>query len=1108
MNGTPTSRHHPDGVAKRSVIAMAILLLVLASSLAMAAEGGGPDTETVRGHVYDERGMPAEGVLVRIEGRSLGVPTGANGAFSLSGDDLEGPLVIVVTVEGYMKVRLENLLENGATWELDIYLVEEVIEPGAIEGTVTSFQGEPVEGALVILDAGVEGDRAALTDRKGRFRLEDLSPDVPAYTISIEAPQHATYSADVTVVPGETIWLNVTLAPESPMELLWCKVVDPRGLPLPGATITIEGSLAEWTTDLDGWFSALLDGRMGTRVVTAHLSGYAEKSLEVEFPEPGVANIEMTLPLADVDGPETLWVRVLTSSNGEPVQDATVTLGGRGGTWRTDALGTCVITGHDLEGVRTVTATKERYTSAYTSFPMQQGGTGVVTLAITRSSNAVTLEGVVMDAASGEPLAFAQVVVDSGGIVWLTMTDELGAFLVHNLPPDIDTSVTVHAEGYATGMESIVLVEYSANVVTLRLEPDVVNLVDVAGAVSEEGDPLANAKVTVWTDELELIAWTDEEGLFEFTGLPVRSARLAYKVEHMDHATQYGYLDLPRDGGRTSLTVDMGHVESTMTLVKGRVVDPDGLPVDGATVQLSTGWEVTETRTVAGLYELYVDLRSDLTADVTVTGTGYGRSSLSAILREGVVNRVNLTVPLGPDHGNVVGQVQVDGRRPLEGAEVQLSMGGALHLVRTTGPDGGFAFQLVPAVDTQYQLSVIAEGFDGVTIEVTVPGGGTTRHNLTVREDVTSVETISGTVLNADGLPMANAVVRVGGTRTILTSANGTYVLAGEDLEGRWVVTASLQGFESTHRIVEVLPGTTVRVDLTMAVMDARATSVGGTVLRASNAKPIEGATVRLGRSAATDWTFETTTGPDGSFSFSAVPLAWGGVTVTVTREGFHDDVAHAALSGSQATWLDFYMQRVVVPEPEEPVLTDTQAKRIGAGASITIGALAIILMTEVGRAALLGLVLVPLYTKIKREKVMDHFVRGRIYEFVCQNPGVNYSAIKEQFKLTNGTVTYHLSMLERQEFIRAKQDGIYKRYFANNGGTPASDVEPMSLQLTIAKAIRERPGMTQKEIAKRVGSSKQLVSYHIRRMRKEGQLETRRHGRSVRVFPNHLTPE
>jgi DNA-binding MarR family transcriptional regulator len=65
-----------------------------------------------------------------------------------------------------------------------------------------------------------------------------------------------------------------------------------------------------------------------------------------------------------------------------------------------------------------------------------------------------------------------------------------------------------------------------------------------------------------------------------------------------------------------------------------------------------------------------------------------------------------------------------------------------------------------------------------------------------------------------------------------------------------------------------------------------------------------------------------------------------------------------------------------------------------------------------------------------------------------------------------------------------------------------------MSVQLSIAKAIREAPGMTQKEIAKRLGTSKQLVSYHIRRMVKDGQLDTRRDGRTIKVFPNHLTPE
>ena len=206
--------------------------------------------------------------------------------------------------------------------------------------------------------------------------------------------------------------------------------------------------------------------------------------------------------------------------------------------------------------------------------------------------------------------------------------------------------------------------------------------------------------------------------------------------------------------------------------------------------------------------------------------------------------------------------------------------------------------------------------------------------------------------------------------------------------------------------------------------------------------------------------------------------------------------------------WHDFYLKELEPVKAPEPLITREEARDVGVGVGVAVAAIALVMLTEVGKVALLGLLLVPLYTKIKREKVMDHFIRGRIYEYICRNPGVNYSAIKSQFDLTNGTVTYHLSMLERQEFIRAKLDGIYKRYFPNNGGPSASSVEPMSLQLSIARVVRERPGMTQKEIAKRLGSSKQLVSYHIRNMRESGELDAKRDGRSVRIFPNPRTPE
>jgi len=1109
MTGRPPSHHLPNRDRWHIVPVVALVLVLLASPLAIVSASTGPATEMVHGIVYDEHGVPAEGVLVHLDDTYVGAPTDEGGEFTLSGPELDGDRVLSFHAEGFMTAMIDYSLEDGGSLEVSVYLVEQLLEPASVEGTVLSFTGEPIEGALVILELEDGIGRSALTDVHGRYSINEIPPTEVPISMTVEAPGHMTQVLEANVEPGWTSVLDVTMAPETPMELVRGRVLDGRGLPLPGVKVVIDGSWAEWTTDLDGRFSALLDGRLQTRNVSVNLRGYADAMVAVSIPEPGLADVDISMNLLSEGGPETLWVHVLNDWTEDPVVGAIAAIVGTEGEWTTDTQGTAIITGTGLEGSVTLDVTKPSHTSASASIEMEDGGTGVLTLRITRASNAVTLEGLVIDGASGRAIADAQVIVNSGGIVWLTMTGLDGGFHVHNLPPGVATSITVFADGYAMSEVITTLEEYSDNGLVIQLDILVPSTATVSGLVSEGNVPLADVRITMWTGGgFMAVVTTDAAGEYSQDDVPAIFGELFVRFEHPDHSTAFRQVPLPEDGGHVILDLVMEDYRTLPTVVQGYVLDPDGYSVTGAKVTINTGTTELETLTIAGHFSFLVQIKEAMNVNLFAIAERHGHNSRSAIIVPNGHNWVNLTIPLGPDHGNLLGTVRTVDQRPVEDAEVQLAMGGAYRHTTITESDGTFAFLGVPASDRQYQLSVLVEGFDGITMEAVSEAGRTTRYHLVVEEDVTSVETIQGTITSNEGLPVANAVVRIGGGWNVVTDANGTFVLVDESLEGRWSVTASLSGFENTFEIVEVLSGETVAVDLVLDVMDAEATSVGGSVLKASNGKPLEGATVRLARSASSTWTFETTTGADGAFTFRGVPLAWDAVAVTVTFPGYHDDVARTMLSTSEATQLEFFMQKVVQPQPDEPMLTGTEARQVGAGVTITVGAIIIILMTEVGRVALLGLILVPLYTKIKREKVMDHFVRGRIYEFVCQNPGVNYSAIKAQFKLTNGTVTYHLSMLERQEFIRAKQDGIYKRYFSNNGGPSPSDVEPMSLQLTIARAIREHPGMTQKEIAKHLGSSKQLVSYHIRRMKKDEQLETRRDGRSVRVYPNHLTPE
>ncbi len=1108
MDHGPATSAHPLGVTYARMMALLVVALLMASPIAAASNGGGPYLETISGEVFDERGMPKEGVLVKVEGTSLGTATDEDGRFMLTGTDLEGEGTLVLSAEGYMTARIGFHLEDGGSLQRSVYLVEIEEVPGTIEGLVQSFDGVALSGALVTLAADREGQRALLSDEAGRFRFEEVPPMEDPYILSAEAVGFSIVSREVHLGSGKTIWVELHLRPEIPIELIQGRVVDERGLPLPGAVICVEGSQGSWYTDLDGRYVARVEGQLWGRAVSVYIRGYRETASFVHIPEVGVAWANFTLRLVSQGSPETLWVQVVNQISGEPVENATVTIEGHDDTWTTDPQGLTVVVSNSLQGRREVRATRANHTSAFGLTDLEEGGTGALKLEITRASNAVNLHGHVVDVTTSLGIPGASVSVDASGILWVTVTDANGRFEVYNLPPSVSTRVTAFSEGYKSSEAWVKLDEYVDNDVVVYLEPMRGDRADVEGEVSSKdgGGPVEGALVTLWREGLRVVRRTDAEGRFHVEDIDTSHGDLHYLVEHQEYVSQGGSAPMPVEGA-INIRVGLEPLAEPKTVIRGHVLDPDGFSIEDARVSLRFGQSACETRTVDGLYELYIDIEGDLEADLSATGEGYGWHNQTPTVSGHKVNWANFSVPLDRGHSNILGRVVSGGGRPLEDAEVMLTRGGAFFQRASTAKDGTFAFRLVPSSSVPYQLSAVLEGYDGATVDITAEPGRTARQELALHEDIATLETLQGRVVSSSGLPMASAIVRVDGLDPVLTDGNGSFVIVSGDLEGPKSVSAIMTGFETATLAIDLPPGGIEWVKLTLRAMDADTTYVSGRVVRASDGRGLEDATVQVGMAGSGRWTFSALTGPDGSFTFHGVPRAWGGVVISISKAGFHGDSASTSLSG-EGTWVTFSLRKIVVEPENEPAMTVEQKRAIGVGVSATLAALAAIAATEVGRVALLGLLLVPLYTKIKREKVMDHFVRGRIYEYICNNPGVNYSAIRKRFELTNGTVTYHLSMLERQEFIRSKQDGIYKRYFQNGGGKATTDVEPMSVQLNIAKAIKETPGMTQKEIAKRLGTSKQLVSYHVRRMLKDGQLETKRIGRSVKVYPNQWTPE
>ncbi|MCK5398126.1 MAG: winged helix-turn-helix transcriptional regulator, partial [Thermoplasmata archaeon] len=172
-------------------------------------------------------------------------------------------------------------------------------------------------------------------------------------------------------------------------------------------------------------------------------------------------------------------------------------------------------------------------------------------------------------------------------------------------------------------------------------------------------------------------------------------------------------------------------------------------------------------------------------------------------------------------------------------------------------------------------------------------------------------------------------------------------------------------------------------------------------------------------------------------------------------------------------------------------------------GASLALG-----LATEVGKFSLL-LIFLPLYTKLKKDEVLDTYTRGKIHGYIMANPGEHYNAIKRALGMNNGSLAYHLNVLEKEDLVKSKTSGMYKRFYPRDMIIPnGGPVHLTEAQKLILKNIEETPGISQKDIAALLGVSASTVNYHITRLVEMNAVRTERKGIGVKYFKTPMSIE
>jgi predicted transcriptional regulator len=160
---------------------------------------------------------------------------------------------------------------------------------------------------------------------------------------------------------------------------------------------------------------------------------------------------------------------------------------------------------------------------------------------------------------------------------------------------------------------------------------------------------------------------------------------------------------------------------------------------------------------------------------------------------------------------------------------------------------------------------------------------------------------------------------------------------------------------------------------------------------------------------------------------------------------------------------------------------------------------------SELGRYRILLLIFVPLYTRIKKEKVLDHFHRGRLYNYIENHPGVTFTEIKKKFSFKNGNLVYHLNFLEKTEFIHSSKEGRHRRFYIKGVFSKYEDftIYLNEIQKKIISVIGQNPGATQSKIASILGTSRQKISYNINALEYASIIRSVREGsRKIRYYP------
>lgn len=142
-------------------------------------------------------------------------------------------------------------------------------------------------------------------------------------------------------------------------------------------------------------------------------------------------------------------------------------------------------------------------------------------------------------------------------------------------------------------------------------------------------------------------------------------------------------------------------------------------------------------------------------------------------------------------------------------------------------------------------------------------------------------------------------------------------------------------------------------------------------------------------------------------------------------------------------------------------------------------------------------------FSRIADDDLLEHPLRGQIFQVIQSNPGIHASGLARQVGVGWGTITHHLEKLEKGHLVATRKINNQKCFFENGGKVSRLDMAVAGAvkgdtASDIAGFVLGHPMTSQKDMAAALDISPALVSFHVKKLVNLGVLDKVRHGKET----------